>query len=130
MAPQPVSSRGNSFPLRRLLLMRRILAFTSIAVFILLVTVARPAIAQASRTFVSSSGDDNNACSRSAPCRTFDGAIAKTNAGGEINVLDSGGFGSVTITKAITIANDGVGVAGVQASGTHGITISAGISDI
>jgi parallel beta helix pectate lyase-like protein len=110
--------------------MKRILVFTSIAVLMLLVTGATPALAQASRTFVSSLGDDANACSRSAPCRTFDGAIAKTNAGGEINVLDSGGFGSVTITKSITIANDGVGVAGVQASSINGITISAGISDI
>ena len=61
---------------------------------------------------------------------TFAGAMAKTNAGGEINVVDAGGYGTVTITKAITIANDGVGTAGVLASVSNGITISAGISDV
>jgi hypothetical protein len=59
--------------------------------------------AQANRTWVSGNGDDVNSCSRSSPCKTFAGAIFKTNVGGEIDVLDPGGFGSVTITKSITI---------------------------
>src|SRR5258707_4580874 len=59
--------------------------------------------AQATRTWVSGVGDDANPCSRTAPCKTFPGAIGKTAAGGEINVLDPGGFGGVTITKSITI---------------------------
>lgn len=59
--------------------------------------------AQASRTWVSGVGDDANPCSRTAPCKTFAGAISKTIAGGEIDALDPSGFGAVTITKAITI---------------------------
>ncbi|MCU1283520.1 MAG: outer membrane protein, partial [bacterium] len=61
------------------------------------------AFAQATRTWVSGVGDDANPCSRTAPCKTFAGAISKTAAGGEIDAIDSGGFGAVTITKAITI---------------------------
>src|SRR4030081_2665305 len=64
---------------------------------------ANPARAQASRTWVSGVGDDANPCSRTAPCKTFAGAISKTAAGGEINCLDPGGFGAVTITKSMTI---------------------------
>ena len=60
-----------------------------------------PAYAQASRTWVSGVGDDVNPCSRTAPCKTFAGAISKTAAGGEINCLDPGGFGALTITKSI-----------------------------
>jgi hypothetical protein len=74
-------------------------------------------------------GDDANPCSRTAPCKTFAGAISKTAAGGEIDVLDPGGFGGLTITKAITIDGTPV-VAGVLVSGTNGITISAGASDV
>src|SRR4030088_2574564 len=59
--------------------------------------------AQATRTWVSGVGDDANPCSRTAPCKTFAGAISKTAAGGEIDCLDPGGFGAVTITKSITI---------------------------
>ena len=64
--------------------------------------------AQATRTWVSGVGDDANPCSRTAPCKTFAGAISKTAAGGEINVLDPGGFGAVTITKSITISSRGL----------------------
>ena len=67
------------------------------------VALASPALAQATRTWVSGVGDDANPCSRTAPCKTFAGAIGKTAIGGEINALDSGGFGAVTITKSITI---------------------------
>src|SRR5690242_3697373 len=85
--------------------------------------------AQATRTWVSGVGDDANPCSRTAPCKTFAGAISKTASGGEINVLDPGGFGAVTITKSITISSEGF-EAGVLVSGTNGIVISAGAGDI
>src|SRR4051812_27213161 len=76
--------------------------------------------AQATRTWVSGVGDDANPCSRTAPCKTFAGAISKTAAGGEINCIDPGGFGAVTITKSMTI--DGGGTFGsVLAAGTTGI---------
>lgn len=83
--------------------------------------------AQASRTWVSGVGDDANPCSRTAPCKTFAGAISKTADCGEIDALDPGGFGTITITKGITI--DGGGgeagqVASILAAGTPGITIS------
>jgi len=82
------------------------------------------ASAQATRTFISGVGDDINPCSRTAPCRTFAGAIAKTATGGEIDVLDSGGFGAVTITKSITIDGSPY-LSGVLVSGTNGLTINA-----
>jgi Right handed beta helix region len=85
--------------------------------------------AQATRTWVSGVGDDANPCSRTAPCKTFAGAISKTAAGGEIDALDSGGFGGVTITKSITIDGGG-NIAGVLVSGTNGIVVSAGASDV
>ncbi len=91
---------------------------------------AAPAMAQATRTWVSGVGDDANPCSRTAPCKTFAGAISKTAAGGEIDALDPGGFGALTITKAISIVNDGVGTVGVLVAGTNGIVISAGANDV
>jgi len=82
------------------------------------------ASAQATRTWVSGVGDDANPCSRTAPCKTFAGAISKTAARGKINVLDSGGFGAVTITKSITIESEGT-VAGVLATaGSSGVIIN------
>jgi hypothetical protein len=89
---------------------------------------ANPAQAQATRTWVSGVGDDANPCSRTAPCKTFAGAISKTAAGGEINVLDPGGFGAVTITKSISITSVGF-EAGVLVSGTNGIVIQVGDAD-
>ena len=85
--------------------------------------------AQATRTWVSGVGDDANPCSRTAPCKTFAGAISKTAAGGEISVLDPGGFGAVTITKAITI--DGGGIIGsiLVPAGTSGVIVNAGAND-
>lgn len=80
--------------------------------------------AQATRTWVSGVGDDANPCSRTAPCKTFQGTISKTAAGGEINCLDPGGFGAVTITKSMTIDCKNV-MAGVLAAGTNGIIINA-----
>ncbi len=90
---------------------------------------AIPAGAQATRTWVSGVGDDANPCSRTAPCKTFAGTISKTATGGEINVLDPGGFGAVTITKSITIASEGI-TAGVLVSGTNGIIVNAGSGDV
>src|ERR1700760_4272375 len=87
-----------------------------------------PANAQATRTWVSGVGDDANPCSRTAPCKTFAGAISKTAAAGEINVLDPGGFGGVTITKAITIRSDHI-EAGVLVAGANGINVVAGATD-
>src|SRR5437588_2098084 len=85
--------------------------------------------AQATRTWVSGVGDDFNPCSRTAPCKTFAGAISKTAAGGEIDALDPGGFGALTITKSITIDGGGGQVASVLVSGTNGIVIQAGSAD-
>src|SRR5205814_3945124 len=82
-----------------------------------------PAQAQATRTWVSGVGDDANPCSRTAPCKTFAGAISKTATKGEINVLDPGGFGAVTITKSISIIAEGF-LAGVLASSTNGVNIN------
>jgi hypothetical protein len=84
-----------------------------------------PAHAQATRTWVSGVGDDANPCSRTAPCKTFAGAISKTANGGEINCLDPGGFGALTITKSISIICGESGEAGVLVSGTPGITVAA-----
>jgi len=88
-----------------------------------------PASAQATRTWVSGVGDDANPCSRTAPCKTFAGAISKTAPAGEINVLDPGGFGAVTITKSITISSQAF-EGGVLVSGTNGIVVAAGPSDV
>jgi hypothetical protein len=96
--------------------------------FIFVLPIA-PAQAQASRTWVSGVGDDVNPCSRTAPCKTFAGAISKTAAGGEINCLDPAGYGGLTIIKAITIECNGT-FGSVLVAGTNGITVSAGANDI
>src|SRR3954462_14905753 len=95
-----------------------------------LIALALPASAsaQATRTWVSGVGDDVNPCSRTAPCKTFAGAISKTANGGEINCLDPGGFGGVTITKSLTIKchyTEG----GVLVSGTNAIVVNATATD-
>src|SRR5260370_13148444 len=90
---------------------------------------AAVSFSQATRTWVSGVGDDANPGSRTAPCKTFAGAIAKTAPGGEINVLDPGGFGALTITKSITIIGQSV-ESGVLVSGTNGIVVNAGANDV
>jgi hypothetical protein len=90
---------------------------------VLFVSVACVADAQATRTWVSGVGDDANPCSRTAPCKTFAGAISKTATGGEINCLDSGGFGAVTITKSMTIDCKSTS-GGILAAQTTGIIIN------
>src|SRR5437763_15130847 len=101
----------------------------SIFLAIALTVGASAAHAQATRTWVSGVGDDANPCSRTAPCKTWAGAISKTAACGEIDALDPGGFGAVTITKSITL--DGTGTfASILASLVNGIVINAASTDV
>jgi hypothetical protein len=97
-----------------------------IAIAIFMFAFASFASAQATRTWVSGVGDDANPCSRTAPCKTFAGAISKTAKDGEISVLDPGGFGSVTITKSITLnGTHGSGFGSILSSGAaQGILIN------
>jgi hypothetical protein len=99
------------------------LSFAIAAASLAFVLPAAPAHAQASRTWVSGVGDDANPCSRTAPCKTFAGAISKTALNGEINCLDPGGFGAVTITKSITIDCHEI-FASILNSGTNAINIA------
>src|ERR1041385_6102740 len=86
---------------------------------------AAPAHAQATRTWVSGVGNDADPCSRTAPCKTFAGAISKTSANGEIDCLDPGGFGTVTITKNIVIdGTNGAGFGSILAAGTNGVNVN------
>src|SRR6202050_5018196 len=103
-------------------------SMNAVAISLLVVGFASFANAQATRTWISGVGDDANPCSRTAPCKTFAGAISKTSASGEINCLDPGGFGAVTITKAMTIDCDGT-FGSVLVSGTNGIIVAAGSTD-
>src|SRR5215472_3305264 len=92
---------------------------------------ASPAFPQAARTFVSGQGSDANPCSLAAPCRSFAQAVTQTNAGGEIAVLDTAGYGTVTINKAVSIINqEGVEAGITTASSTDAVTISAGAFDV
>ena len=114
-------------PGRRAALRTATVLLTLAAAAALLPTAAH---AQATRTWVSGGddGDDVNPCSRTAPCRTFAGAISKTAARGEINALSPGGFGAVTITKAIIIdATPFIG--GVLTNAANAINVSAGVND-
>ena len=83
------------------------------------------------RTWVSGIGDDTNPCSRTAPCRTFASAISKTAEGGEISVLDPGAYGSVVITKPITInGTPGAGYGSMLAQqGVNGVIINMNAAD-
>src|SRR5258707_12009487 len=102
---------------------------TRLSLFVLMfLLVTMSASAQATRTWVSGVGDDVNPCSRTAPCKTFAGAISKTASGGEIDVLDPGGFGTLTITKPITI--DGTGTfASSLASATTAFLINSSVAN-
>lgn len=100
-----------------------------LAIAIFMFATVSIAQAQASRTWVSGVGDDANPCSRTAPCKTWAGAISKTAACGEIDALDPGGYGAVTITKSITL--DGTGTfASILASLVNGIVINAAATDV
>jgi hypothetical protein len=109
--------------------MTRACCFRVLVPALALVALALPSSASAStRTWVSGVGDDANPCSRTAPCKTFAGAISKTDPGGEINCLDPGGFGGVTIAKSLTIKchyTEG----GIVVAGTNAIVINAAASD-
>src|SRR5438477_1873831 len=94
-----------------------------LAIAIFTFAFASMAQAQATRTWVSGVGDDANPCSRTAPCKTFAGAISKTADAGEIDCIDPGGFGAVTITKSITIDGGGT-FASILASGTTGVNVN------
>jgi Right handed beta helix region len=111
--------------------MIKIASFPAIAGALLAIGFsAAPAHALATRTWVSGHGADSGACALAAPCRTFAFALTQTASGGEIDVLDPAGYGTMTITKAVSIVNDGVGVAGIQpGSGFSGVTINAGAFD-
>jgi Right handed beta helix region len=106
------------------------LTFSLLVTLVVISLWSIAAQAQATRTWVSGVGDDANPCSRTAPCKTFAGAISKTAAGGEIDALDPAGYGGVTITKAITIDGGGGQVASVLVSGTNGIAVQAGPLDV
>src|SRR5262245_20325553 len=86
-------------------------------------------VPQATRTWVSGVGDDVNPCSRTAPGKTFAGAISKTATGGVISVLDPGGYGALTITKAITIDGGGFPASVIVTSGS-GFTVNAAATDV
>lgn len=107
--------------------MKKGMRITFLCSIVALVTLlgASAAQAQATRTWVSGLGDDANPCSRTAPCKTFAGAYSKTAVGGEIDVLDPGGFGAVTISKSLSIEAEGT-IAGVLVSGTNGIVVQGG----
>src|SRR5262250_2817926 len=106
--------------------MRKINMLACLAIVLLGTTLMS---AQATRTWVSGVGDDANPCSRTAPCKTFAGAISKTASPGEINCLDPGGFGAVTITKSITIDCRYTSNGGVLVAGTNAIIVAATATD-
>ena len=105
------------------------LTLNLVGIFAVCLLCSSVAQAQATRTWVSGVGDDVNPCSRTAPCKTFGGAISKTAACGEISALEPGGFGTVTITKSLTINGDGT-LAGILSAGTSGIIVNAGVNDV
>src|SRR5689334_10126081 len=104
--------------------MRRIALWALLAGLVLPFAVSQPAHAQATRTWVSGVGDDVNPCSRTAPCKTFAGAISKTASGGEINCLDPGGYGTVTITKSMVIDCGGTFGSILNSGGINGVNIN------
>ncbi len=104
------------------------LRFTISAMALVVLAAAPAAQAQATRTWVSGVGTDANPCSRTAPCKTFAGAMLKTAAGGEISALDPGGYGTINITKALTINGDGT-LAGILSALTTGVIVNAGVND-
>jgi hypothetical protein len=106
---------------------QRVFAAAGFVFVLLMVGSVSPAFAQATRTWVSGVGDDVNPCSRTAPCKTFAGAISKTSADGFINVIDPGSFGAITITKSITIDGDGAHAGVLGSVGNAMIINGAGI---
>src|SRR5262245_22483412 len=103
------------------------LPLATIGTMVASILCATFASAQATRTWVSGVGDDVNPCSRTAPCKTFAGAISKTAINGEINCMDPGGFGAVTITKSMTIDCSNT-VGSIIASTINGVIINIGVT--
>ena len=106
--------------------MKRIAISVSLLAVLMTASIAN---AQATRTWVSGLGNDMNPCSLTAPCKTWAGAFIKTAAGGEMDALDSGGYGSLTINKAMTIDGGTGNVAGTLTGAANGFTISAAVTD-
>jgi hypothetical protein len=127
MEANPISSvfRGNIMNYRQSAFRSSLIA----SVLILLISATGSVFAQATRTWVSGVGDDVNPCSRTAPCKTWAGAISKTAAGGIINCIDPGGFGAVTITKSMTISCKHVEGSALSSS-TNGIVINGAGIDV
>src|SRR5262245_54090079 len=94
-----------------------------------LLAVADPAIAAGQRSFVSTSGVDNAACSLATPCRSFGAAITATSLGGEVIALDSGGYGPVTISQSVSIVAPAGVYAGITVTSGHGVTIATAAAD-
>ncbi|HEX8736896.1 MAG TPA: right-handed parallel beta-helix repeat-containing protein [Pyrinomonadaceae bacterium] len=101
------------------------LSLRILAIFALAISFSVAVNAQATRTWVSGVGDDVNPCSRTAPCKTFGGTISKTAANGEMNALDPGGFGTINITKSMTVDGVNPGMASILAAGTTGVIVNA-----
>ena len=101
------------------------------AVLLAVALGSSPALALNTRSFVASFGSDASTCARTQPCRTLQVAHDKTVAGGEVNMIDVAGFGTLVITKSLSVVNDGVGSAGVLVPpGVDGVTVNAGSNDI
>jgi hypothetical protein len=96
----------------------------SLTLLVFMFAAASFANAQATRTWVSGVGDDVNPCSRTAPCKTFAGAVSKTADKGEIDALDPGGFGTVTITKNLTLEGQGTLASILNAGGVNGVNVN------
>ena len=109
--------------------MRRSLFFVFFGIALCFAAMTSAAQAQATRTWVSGVGDDANPCSRTAPCKTFPGAYSRTAVGGEIDALDPGGFGTISIGHSLTIDGGGGQVASILASSTSGVNVNAGSTD-
>ena len=122
--PSNFDHQNKGFSMKRSLFC---LVFFAVAACICAMSSA--AQAQATRTWVSGLGDDANPCSRTAPCKTFAGAYSRTAAGGEIDAIDPGGYGTISIGHALTIDGGGGQVASILASGTTGVNVNAGSND-
>ena len=105
-------------------MLSRAYAFASVALALSILT-STGVMATAQRTFVAPNGSDANPCSIAAPCRGFAAAVTKTNAGGEVIVQDSAGYGAVTITKPISIISPPGIYAGVSVVSGNGVTVNA-----
>lgn len=102
--------------------------YKPLALVLVLLSANQFAGAQATRTWVSGVGDDVNPASRTAPCKTFGATYAKTAAGGEIDVIDAGGYGALAISKSLTIDGQG-SMASIMSGATNGIAVTAGTTD-